>query len=102
MPFNLRPTPFSLYRLFFILLIHGVGVISTCVWVLESFTDIKIITEAPGTAYDALLATSGVTGIIGIVAGSILLSLLTNHRTIESNRRQRYAKICFPDRRALV
>jgi len=99
MAFNLRPTPFALYRLFFILLIYGIGIISTCVWILESFTRIQIFTMEPGTSYDALLATSGVTGIIGIVAGSILLSFMTDRRTVESDRRQREVDIGFPDRR---
>ena len=96
---NLRPTPFALYRLFFVLLIYAVGIASTCIWILESFTRITIFTVEPGTTYDALLATSGFTGLMGMVAGSILLSLMVDRRSIKSDRRQRQANIDFPDRR---
>lgn len=96
---NLRPTPFALYRLFFVLLIYAVGIASTCIWILESFTRIAIITVEPGTTYDALLATAGFTGIMGMVAGSILLSLMADRRGIKMDRRQRNASINFPDRR---
>ena len=96
---NLRPTPFFLYRLFFVLLIYATGIASTSVWILESFTDIRIITAEMGTTYDALLATAGVTGISGIVAGSLLLSLMGDRRDTKSDRRQRQVEIDFPDRR---
>ena len=99
MLFNLRPTPFVLYRLFFVLLIYGVGISSLCVWILESFMKIRIITMEAGTSYDALLATSGVTGVAGIIAGSILLSILADRRTVVPDRRQQQIDIDFTDRR---
>ena len=99
MPFKLRPTSFALYRLFFVLLIYAVGITCTCVWILESYTTIRILTIEPGVNFDAILATSGVMGISGIVAGSIMLSIMTDRRTIASDRRQQQSEIDFPDRR---
>ena len=96
---NPRSTPFYLYRLFFVLLIYVTGIASTSVWILESFTDIRIIPEEMGTTYDALLATSGVTGVSGIVAGSLLLSLMSDRRIAKLDRRQRQVDINFADRR---
>lgn len=99
MSFKLRQSPFVLYRLVFVLLIYATGIASTCVWILESYTNIQIITLAPGTTFDAILATLAVTGLSGMVAGSIMLALMTDRRTFVSERRQRQVEIDFTDRR---
>lgn len=96
---KLRPTPYALYRLFFVMLIYGLGILGLCNWILEKYLNVHLVIMNTVTSYEALLATSLATGIAGIIAGSIMLGLLRERRIFVGDRRQTVIEIDFPDRR---
>lgn len=103
MSFKFRPTTLAIYRIFFVLLIYATGIICSSIWILETYMQVQLLSQLlpsmDNTVYVSLLATSGVTGVAGIVAGSILLSLLADRRIFDGDRRQQDIEIDFPDRR---
>lgn len=102
MSYKIRPMPFVFFRLIFVALLFMVGIICLGTMTLETFTGIRIIDAEPGVDYDAIIATCGVTGFLGMASGSIMLMLMLDRRTIRSDRRQRQHGIDFPDRRTSV
>lgn len=99
MRMRFRPTPMALYRLFFVVLLLGIGAISLSVALLEMYMDINILNMEPSTSYEALLATCVVTGISGLFAGNIMLALMLDRRMNALDRRQQAVAIDFPNRR---
>ena len=96
---KLRQQSFALYRLFFIVITYAIGIVCLCIWILESVLEKNILTIDAGISHDALLATCFITGIVGIAAGSLMLSFMNERRHVSNDRRQQQSPIDFPDRR---
>ena len=99
MSFKLRSSPLALYRFFFVTLLLATGTICIATWLLESFFGISIINVSSDIDYKAILVTCGVTGIISMSSGILMLLLMIDRRTLQSDRRQQQHDINFPDRR---
>ena len=99
MSFNIRNSPITIYRTFFVslMLLIGLGCLSTLL--LELYADVSILPMETLSDYEALIVTCGVTGMSSTVCGLLMLLLMLDRRTIQADRRQRHRNIDFPDRR---
>jgi len=99
MSLKIRPASFTLYRITFVALMFAIGIICLGTMLLETYTEIRIIDLEPGIDYDAILATSGVAGFLGLASGCMMYLLMLDRRTVRKDRRQHQQDIGFPDRR---
>ena len=102
MAFKIRPVSFFYYRLFVVVLTFLIGFTCLAAVVLEfmpgwsgRLMDFELDREA-------FLSTFGVAGIAGFFGGVLMLYLMKERRTIETDRRKKSIAIDFPDRRVSV
>lgn len=100
MSYKSRPVKFGFYRLFFVVLLFAIGIISLCQPVMEHFLGYSLIPAEPEVDHDAILLGTIISGLLSMVYGFFLLRIMTDRRLQASERRQRQVAIDFPDRRS--
>lgn len=67
---------------------------------MEYFFGYSMIPTESEATHDSILTGAIVSGILSMVYGTIMLRIMTDRRTVRSERRQRQVEIDFPDRRS--
>lgn len=99
MAFKFRPVSFVYYKLFFVVLTFIIGFACLFAVALEfmpgwsgGVLDFQVDRET-------FLSTFGVAGMAGLCGGLLMLYLMKERRTVESDRRKKNIPIDFPERR---
>ena len=90
------------YRLFFIALFLVLGISGIGIVVVEYFAGIRVITTENYAYANALYATSGFMGILGLVTATAMIYLMREKRSDSADRRQIDRPLDFPDRRTAI
>ena len=100
MTYKSRPLTFAFYRLFFVVVLYSLGLFCLGQGFMEFFFGYSMIPTDSEATHDSILTGAIVSGILSMVYGTILLRIMTDRRTVKTERRQRQAPIDFPDRRS--
>ncbi len=97
-----RPNTFTYYRLFFVLVILLVGIAGVTASAGEFTGLLSLYQPATGGDREAFMVGTGISGVVGLIYGCMLLYLISDRRRSRGDRRQCQMDIDFPDRRSGV
>jgi len=100
MPYQIRNNVLLFYRLFFIVLFLLLGVSCIGTVGLEYYADVDIIATESDFDEQALHTTLLVMGLLGLIVATIMIYLMQERRSPQSDRRQLSKSLDFTDRRS--
>ncbi len=100
MAYQTRSDTFTLYRAFFIGLFLMLGIIGIGSVLLENYTELNIFFATSDFENQALQATFIIMGILGFCTAFMMIYLIKERRSRNSDRRTQFEPVDFPDRRS--